>query len=55
MGQENLGEVRNGSRDPRGGLGRVGGPLETSGTVQGTLGMVRDDLGDRPWDLGRIR
>ena len=39
-----LGEVRDGSEDPRGGPGRVGGPLERSGMGRGTLGKVRRTL-----------
>ena len=35
-----------GPGDPRGGLGRVGGPLGKSGTGRETLGEVRDGTGD---------
>ena len=55
MGFEILGEVRDGSGDPRrgrdgstdtrGGLGRVGGPSRRSGTGQGTIGEVQDGSG----------
>ena len=39
-------EVRDGSLNPRGGVGRVGGPLRRSGTVRRTLREVRDGLED---------
>ena len=41
-GQGTLKEVWDGSGDPRGVPGRVGGPSETSVTGQGTHGEVRD-------------
>ena len=40
-----LGEVLDGSKDHRGELGRVGGPLVRSGTGRWTLGEVRDGSG----------
>ena len=53
MRRGTLGEVRDGSGDPRGGPARfvepVGEVLDgsgCSGTVRGTLGEVRDDFGD---------
>ena len=45
-GRGTLGEVWDGSGDPLGGLGRVGGPLERSETGRGTHPEVRDGLGD---------
>ena len=48
MGCGTLGEVRDGSGDPQGGLGWVGGPSVGSGTGRETLGEVRDGLRD-PW------
>ena len=41
-----LGEVRDGSGDPRGGPGRVEGPSGSSGTGRGTLGEVWDGSRD---------
>ena len=42
------GEVRDGSGDPLGGLERVGGPSERSGTGLGTLEEVWDRSGEPP-------
>ena len=52
MGRGTLGEVRDGSRDPREGPGRVERPSEWSGTGQGTLREVRDGSGTlgEVWD-----
>ena len=41
-GRGTLGEVRHGSGDPRGGLGRVGGLSRKSRACGGKLGAVRD-------------
>ena len=49
-----LGEVRDTSRDPRGGPGQIRGPSERSGTGQGTLWEVRDGSGDLRGGPGRI-
>ena len=49
-----LPEVQNGSRDPRGGLGWVGGPTGRSGTRRGTLGEVQDGSEDPPKGLERV-
>ena len=46
--------VREGSMDPRGGLGRAGLHSERSGTVQGTLENVLDGSGDSWGGLGRV-
>ena len=45
-------EVLDMSRDPQGGLGRVGGLWRRSGTVSWTLGEVRDGSGDLQGSLG---
>ena len=45
MGRGTLEEVRYMLGDPRGGPGRVLGPLERSGTGRGTLWEVQDGLG----------
>ena len=37
-----LGKVQDGSVDPRGGPGRIGGPTGWFGTGRGILGEVRD-------------
>ena len=42
MGRGTLGEVWDGSLDPRGGPGRIGGPSSRSGTGRGTRWEVRD-------------
>ena len=48
------GEVLDGSGDPQGGPGRVGGPAERSGTGRVNLEDVRDRL-EEPWGgPGRI-
>ena len=49
MGRKTHGEVRNGSEDPRGGLGRVRGPSGRSKTGRETLGEVREESGDSGW------
>ena len=51
MGQGTIGEVRNGSGDPRRRLGWVGGPSGKSGTGRGTLVEVRDGWGNLGEDL----
>ena len=56
MGRGTLGEVRDGARDPRGGLGRVRVPSGRSGALWGILGEVRkgwwtlEEVGDGPGD-----
>ena len=54
MSQWKLGEVRDGSWDDRGGLGRVGGPSRKSGTGWGTIGVVRDGSGETPRGPGLV-
>ena len=64
MGLETLGKVRDGSRDPWGGPGLVGGPMEgsetgwgpsgRSGTDQGTLREVRDGSVERRGGTERV-
>ena len=41
-GRVTLGEVRDGSGDPRGGLGRFWSTLGRFGTGRGTLGVIQD-------------
>ena len=48
------GEVRDGSEDPRGGPGRVGGPSRRSGTGWGTLREFRNGSLDSRGSLGRV-
>ena len=45
-GRGTLRKIRDGSGDPRVGLGRVRGPLGRFGTGWGTLGEVRDGTGN---------
>ena len=45
MGRGTFGEVRNGSLDPRGSQGRIGGTSRRSWTGRGTLGEVQDVVG----------
>ena len=52
-GSSTLWEVRDGSRDPRGSSGRVGGPSVRYGTGRGTLGDVRDGRPSRRSGMGR--
>ena len=54
MGRGTYGEVWDGTGDPQGGPGRVGGPSKKSGTCQGTLGEVRDGSGDPRAGPGRV-
>ena len=59
MGRETLGEVRDGSGEPRGGLERVRAHSRRHGPVQGTLEEMRTVSGDlsrgpgRGWGLSR--
>ena len=53
-GQGNLPDDRDGSRNPTGGLGRVGAPTQMSATGRGTLGEDRDGSGDTPEGLRRV-
>ena len=46
MGWGTLKEVRDGLVDPRGGLGRVGGPLGRTGPGCEILEVARDGSGD---------
>ena len=46
MDRGTRGEVREGSRDPRGGQGRVRGTEGRSMKGRGTLGEVRDGSGE---------
>ena len=54
MGRGTLGDVRDGSEDPRGGLGRFVGPSWRFGTVRETLGEVRDGLRDPRGGWGQV-
>ena len=54
MGRETLDEVWDGSGDPRGSPGQVGGPSGRSGTGRGTHGKVRDELADPQGGLGLV-
>ena len=54
MGCLTLGEVRDGSGDPRGGPGRVEGPSGWYGQGRGTLGEVWDELGEHRGGPGRV-
>ena len=45
MGRRTLGEVQNGSGDPRGSSGQVWIPSSTFGRVRGS-GVVQDGLGE---------
>ena len=51
---ETLGAVWDGLLDSRESLGWVGGPLRRSETVRGTLGEIRDVLGETLGGLGQI-
>ena len=53
-GLGSLGKLRNGSRDPQGGLGLVGGPSGRSGTCRGTLKEVWDVSGNPRGGPGQI-
>ena len=62
MGRGTLGEVRDGSVDPRGGPRRVWGPFRRSVTSRGTLGVDQDGSTepwggpDKGWEtLGEVR
>ena len=54
MGREILGEILDGSGDPRVGPGRVGGTSERSGTGGGTLGEIREGSMDPLEGLGLV-
>ena len=51
---QTLGQVRDGSRDPPGGLGQVGGTSVSSGMDWGTLPEVRDGSRDPRPGPGRV-
>ena len=54
MDRRTLEEVRDGSEDPRGSPGRVGGPSGWSGTVLSTIGEIQDGSGDLQGGPGRV-
>ena len=54
MGQRTLLKVWDGSGNPTGGPGRVGGPSRRSGKGHGTIPKVRDGLQDLCGGLGWI-
>ena len=54
-GRGNLGEVWDGSGDPRKGPGRVVGTTGRSETGLGTLGVVRETLEEFRGTLGKVR